>query len=96
MASANGQHTDMEVDAKAAAETCSLSDGVQQGGGGGGGGCYVRDTKRLKRGPTPPCPAPSLSAEDAFVSRILASCRSPEQHRFASAYRKWLDSVIGQ
>ncbi|XP_062399351.1 protein prenyltransferase alpha subunit repeat-containing protein 1 [Sardina pilchardus] len=104
MATANGQQqpVDMEVDGEVEPEICSLSDAAGQdgcGGGGGGsgsGGCYTRDTKRLKRGPTPPCPAPSLPAEDAFISRVLAACRSPEQRRFAAAYRKWLDSVIGQ
>ncbi|XP_036454648.1 protein prenyltransferase alpha subunit repeat-containing protein 1 [Colossoma macropomum] len=57
-------------------------------------GGYTQDTKRLKRGPVPPCPG--LPSEHLFVSRILSSCRSPEQGRFANAYRKWLDSVIGQ
>uniref|UniRef100_W5KMI4 Protein prenyltransferase alpha subunit repeat containing 1 n=1 Tax=Astyanax mexicanus TaxID=7994 RepID=W5KMI4_ASTMX len=57
-------------------------------------GGYTQDTKRLKRGPVPPCPG--LSSEHVFVSRILSSCRSPEQGRFANAYRKWLDSVIRQ
>ncbi|KAG5280687.1 hypothetical protein AALO_G00062890 [Alosa alosa] len=95
---ANGQQpTDMEVDGEVEPEIYSLSDAAgQQGGGSGSGSCYTRDTKRLKRGPTPPCPAPSLSTEDAFISRVLADCRSPEQRRFATAYRKWLDSVIGQ
>ncbi|XP_063051212.1 protein prenyltransferase alpha subunit repeat-containing protein 1 isoform X2 [Engraulis encrasicolus] len=59
------------------------------------GGCYMRDTKRLKRGPAPACPPPSLAAEEAFVSSVLSSCRSPEQRRFAASYRKWLASVIG-
>lgn len=95
MASTKAQQpTDMEVDGEIEPEICSLSGGGC--GGVGGGGCYTRDTKRLKRGPTPPCPAPSLPAEDAFVSGVLASCLSPEQRRFAAAYRKWLDSVIGQ
>ncbi|XP_066511276.1 protein prenyltransferase alpha subunit repeat-containing protein 1-like [Hoplias malabaricus] len=57
-------------------------------------GGYTQDTKRLKRGPVPPCPG--LPSEHVFVSQILSSCRSPEQGRFASAYKKWLDSVIGQ
>ncbi|KAL0979009.1 hypothetical protein UPYG_G00179260 [Umbra pygmaea] len=50
-------------------------------------------TKRLKRGP--PCP-PVLPTEHGFVASVLDGCRSPEQGRFALAYRKWLDSVIGQ
>ncbi|KAI4901686.1 hypothetical protein NFI96_029225 [Prochilodus magdalenae] len=57
-------------------------------------GGYTQDIKRLKRGPVPPCPG--LPSERLFVSRILTNCRSPEQGRFANAYRKWLDSVIGQ
>ncbi|XP_060763000.1 protein prenyltransferase alpha subunit repeat-containing protein 1 isoform X2 [Neoarius graeffei] len=55
-------------------------------------GGYTQGSKRLKRGP----PCPTLLSEHAFISRILSSCRNPEQGRFASAYRKWLDSVIGQ
>ncbi|XP_067088006.1 protein prenyltransferase alpha subunit repeat-containing protein 1 [Osmerus mordax] len=46
------------------------------------------DTKRLRRGP----PLPS---ELGFVAGVLDGC-STEQGRFARAYRKWLDSVIGQ
>ncbi|KAJ8414961.1 hypothetical protein AAFF_G00024840 [Aldrovandia affinis] len=62
-------------------------DGVPAGGG------YTRDSKRLKRGPLQPCPA--LPSEHSFVAKILSASRSPEQGRFATAYRKWLDSVIG-
>ncbi|CAK6984302.1 protein prenyltransferase alpha subunit repeat-containing protein 1 [Scomber scombrus] len=51
-----------------------------------------RDSKRLKRGACPP----TLPLEHSFVSRILDSCCNPEQRRFALAYRKWLDTVIGQ
>ncbi|XP_010901693.2 protein prenyltransferase alpha subunit repeat-containing protein 1 [Esox lucius] len=52
-----------------------------------------RDIKRLKRClPGPPV----LPSEHGFVASILDGCRSPEQGRFALAYRKWLDSVIGQ
>ncbi|XP_055776405.1 protein prenyltransferase alpha subunit repeat-containing protein 1-like isoform X1 [Salvelinus fontinalis] len=54
-----------------------------------------RDTKRLKRGPPDPCP-PALPSEHGFVASVLDGCRSPEQGCFALAYRKWLDSVIGQ
>ncbi|RXN22680.1 prenyltransferase alpha subunit repeat-containing 1 [Labeo rohita] len=57
-------------------------------------GSYTQDTKRLKRGPL--LPHPGLPSEHTFVSKILTGCRSPEQSRFAIAYRKWLDSVIGQ
>lgn len=55
-------------------------------------GGYTQDSKRLKRGP----PCPTLPSEHTFISRILSSCRNPDQGRFADAYRKWLDSVIGQ
>ncbi|XP_034398121.1 protein prenyltransferase alpha subunit repeat-containing protein 1 [Cyclopterus lumpus] len=53
-----------------------------------------RDSKRLKRGVLPPS-TPALPAEHSFVSGILDSCSNPEQRRFALAYRKWLDTVIG-
>lgn len=52
-----------------------------------------RDSKRLKRGILLPCP-PALSSEHSFLSDILEGCCSPEQRRFALAYRKWLDTVI--
>ncbi|KAI1900056.1 hypothetical protein AGOR_G00046090 [Albula goreensis] len=55
---------------------------------------YTRDSKRLKRGPLQPRPA--LPSEHNFLAKIMSGCRSPEQARFAAAYRKWLDSVIGQ
>ncbi|XP_056603070.1 protein prenyltransferase alpha subunit repeat-containing protein 1 [Triplophysa dalaica] len=61
---------------------------------GGKHGSYTQDSKRLKRGPL--FPYSGLSSEHTFVSGILTGCRSPEQSRFAVAYRKWLDSVIGQ
>ncbi|XP_049905911.1 protein prenyltransferase alpha subunit repeat-containing protein 1 isoform X1 [Epinephelus moara] len=54
-----------------------------------------RDSKRLKRGVLLPSP-PALPSEHSFVSGILDSCSSPEQRRFALAYKKWLDTVIGQ
>ncbi|KAJ7993735.1 hypothetical protein DPEC_G00257770 [Dallia pectoralis] len=54
-----------------------------------------RDTKRLKRCPSGPCP-PVHPSEHVFIAGVLDGCRSPEQGRFALAYRKWLDTVIGQ
>ncbi|XP_042344125.1 protein prenyltransferase alpha subunit repeat-containing protein 1 [Plectropomus leopardus] len=54
-----------------------------------------RDSKRLKRGVLLPSP-PALPSEHSFVSSVLDSCSSPEQRRFALAYKKWLDTVIGQ
>lgn len=54
-----------------------------------------RDSKRLKRGVLLPSP-PTLPSEHSFVSSILDRCSNPEQRRFALAYKKWLDTVIGQ
>ncbi|KAM9359868.1 protein prenyltransferase alpha subunit repeat-containing protein 1 [Symphorus nematophorus] len=54
-----------------------------------------RDSKRLKRGVLLPDP-PALPSEHSFVSDILDNCCNPEQRRFALAYKKWLDTVIGQ
>uniref|UniRef100_A0A3Q3X3G4 Protein prenyltransferase alpha subunit repeat containing 1 n=1 Tax=Mola mola TaxID=94237 RepID=A0A3Q3X3G4_MOLML len=54
-----------------------------------------RNSKRLKRGVLLPEP-PALSAEYDFVSDVLDKCRSPEERRFAQAYRKWIDAVIDQ
>nr|XP_020454998.1 protein prenyltransferase alpha subunit repeat-containing protein 1 isoform X2 [Monopterus albus] len=53
------------------------------------------DSKRLKRGIMLPAP-PALLSEHNFVSSILDTCANPEQRRFAMAYKKWLDTVIGQ
>ncbi|XP_033974297.1 protein prenyltransferase alpha subunit repeat-containing protein 1 isoform X2 [Trematomus bernacchii] len=54
-----------------------------------------RDSKRLKTGVLPPSP-PALPSEPSFVSGFLDGCCNPEQRRFALAYKKWLDTVIGQ
>lgn len=54
-----------------------------------------RDSKRLKRGILLPDP-PTLPSEYSFVSSIIDNCCNPEQRRFALAYKKWLDTVIGQ
>lgn len=53
------------------------------------------DSKRLKRGVRLPDP-PSLTSEYGFVSGVLDSCCNPEQKRFAAAYKKWIDTVIGE
>ncbi|KAF3696253.1 Protein prenyltransferase alpha subunit repeat-containing protein 1 [Channa argus] len=53
------------------------------------------DSKRLKRGVLLPGP-PALPSEHSFVSGVLDRCSNPEQRRFALAYKKWLDTVIGQ
>lgn len=54
-----------------------------------------RDSKRLKRGVRLRDP-PSLASEHSFVSGLLNSCCNHEQKRLAAAYRKWIDTVIGQ
>lgn len=54
-----------------------------------------RDSKRLKRGVAPPDP-PSLASERSFVSGVLDGCCDREQKRFAAAYQKWIDAVVGQ
>lgn len=55
----------------------------------------LRDSKRLKRGVQLAAP-PTLPSEHGFLSGVLDRCSNPEQRRFALAYRKWLDTVIGQ
>ncbi|XP_028990908.1 protein prenyltransferase alpha subunit repeat-containing protein 1 [Betta splendens] len=56
---------------------------------------HPRDSKRLKRGVPLPAP-PALPSEYSFVNSILDRCTNPDQRRFALAYKKWLDTVIGQ
>ncbi|MBN3284348.1 PTAR1 protein, partial [Polyodon spathula] len=55
---------------------------------------YAQETKRLKRGPLQGCQG--LPTEHRFITKTLTDCRSTEQARFAAAYQKWLDSVLGQ
>ncbi|XP_030049712.1 protein prenyltransferase alpha subunit repeat-containing protein 1 [Microcaecilia unicolor] len=55
---------------------------------------YTQEIKRLKRGPEQD--SPGLGAEHRFTDGILSACRNPEQARFASAYRKWLVTFLGQ
>ncbi|XP_069579718.1 protein prenyltransferase alpha subunit repeat-containing protein 1 [Brachyistius frenatus] len=52
------------------------------------------DSKRLKRGVPLPGP-PTLPSEHRFVCSVLDGRCPPEQRRFALAYRKWLDTVVG-
>ncbi|KAM9858943.1 protein prenyltransferase alpha subunit repeat-containing protein 1 [Aulostomus maculatus] len=54
-----------------------------------------RDSKRLKRGVLVPSPS-ALPSEHSFVTGVLDSCCNPEQRRFAVAYKKWLDTILGQ
>ncbi|KPP62757.1 hypothetical protein Z043_119038, partial [Scleropages formosus] len=83
-----GSSLDASLDRSVQAMDIDLApDSGRQGG-------YTQDTKRLKRGPMQACPG--LPSEHSFVTKILHSCRNTEQGRFAAAYRKWLDSVIGQ
>ncbi|XP_026862084.2 protein prenyltransferase alpha subunit repeat-containing protein 1 isoform X2 [Electrophorus electricus] len=76
-----------ELQASRAMDIDCVQDGSKHGG-------YTQDTKRLKRGPVSPWPG--LLSEHAFISQVLGTRSTPEQGRFARAYRKWLDSVIGQ
>ncbi|XP_062905123.1 protein prenyltransferase alpha subunit repeat-containing protein 1 isoform X1 [Mobula hypostoma] len=55
---------------------------------------YTQETKRLKRGPS--LDLHSLVDEHRFIDTILLGCTNSEQARFASAYRKWLDTVFCQ
>ncbi|XP_078070149.1 protein prenyltransferase alpha subunit repeat-containing protein 1 [Mustelus asterias] len=55
---------------------------------------YTQEIKRLKRGPS--LDLHSLLEEHRFIDTILAGCTNLEQARFATAYRKWLDMVVGQ
>uniref|UniRef100_K7FVK9 Protein prenyltransferase alpha subunit repeat containing 1 n=1 Tax=Pelodiscus sinensis TaxID=13735 RepID=K7FVK9_PELSI len=63
-----------------------LNDSSKQG--------YTQETKRLKRAPTQD--SLGLEMEYRFIDNILANCRDVEQARFATAYRKWLISFLGQ
>ncbi|NWR03280.1 PTAR1 protein, partial [Paradoxornis webbianus] len=55
---------------------------------------YSQETKRLKRAPV----QDSLGAEMEyrFVDKVLSTCRDVDQARFATAYRKWLVTFLGQ
>ncbi|XP_069778488.1 protein prenyltransferase alpha subunit repeat-containing protein 1 isoform X2 [Narcine bancroftii] len=55
---------------------------------------YSQETKRLKRGPS--LDLHGLLEEHRFVDAILAGCTNSEQARFATAYRKWLETVVCQ
>uniref|UniRef100_H3DNE0 Protein prenyltransferase alpha subunit repeat containing 1 n=1 Tax=Tetraodon nigroviridis TaxID=99883 RepID=H3DNE0_TETNG len=53
----------------------------------------LRQTAEEGRGPPDP---PSLASERSFVSGVLDGCCDREQKRFAAAYQKWIDAVVGQ
>ncbi|MGH0132296.1 UNVERIFIED_CONTAM: hypothetical protein FKN15_059380 [Acipenser sinensis] len=55
---------------------------------------YTQENKLLKRGPLQGCQ--DLPTEHRFITKTLTDCRNTEQARFAIAYQKWLESVLGQ
>ncbi|KGL73550.1 Protein prenyltransferase alpha subunit repeat-containing protein 1, partial [Tinamus guttatus] len=55
---------------------------------------YTQETKRLKRAPVQDSLGPEM--EYRFIDKILSTCRDVEQVRFATAYRKWLVTFLGQ
>lgn len=55
---------------------------------------YTQETKRLKRAPVQDSLGPEM--EYRFVDKVLSTCRDGDQARFATAYRKWLVTFLGQ
>ncbi|XP_068032763.1 protein prenyltransferase alpha subunit repeat-containing protein 1 isoform X1 [Anomalospiza imberbis] len=55
---------------------------------------YTQETKRLKRAPVQDPLGPEM--EYRFVDKVLSTCRDVDQARFATAYRKWLVTFLGQ
>ncbi|NXI51872.1 PTAR1 protein, partial [Chloroceryle aenea] len=55
---------------------------------------YTQETKRLKRAPMQDSLGPEM--EYHFIDKVLSTCRDADQARFATAYRKWLVSFLGQ
>ncbi|NXY34698.1 PTAR1 protein, partial [Pomatorhinus ruficollis] len=55
---------------------------------------YTQETKRLKRAPVQDSLGPEM--EYRFVDKVLSTCRDVDQARFATAYRKWLITFLGQ
>ncbi|NXQ47620.1 PTAR1 protein, partial [Catharus fuscescens] len=55
---------------------------------------YIQETKRLKRAPVQDSLGPEM--EYRFVDKVLSTCRDVDQARFATAYRKWLVTFLGQ
>ncbi|NXL79458.1 PTAR1 protein, partial [Leptocoma aspasia] len=55
---------------------------------------YTQETKRLKRAPVQDSVGPEM--EYRFVDKVLSTCRDVDQARFATAYRKWLVTFLGQ
>ncbi|NXF09382.1 PTAR1 protein, partial [Smithornis capensis] len=55
---------------------------------------YTQETKRLKRAPMQDSLGPEM--EYQFIDKVLSTCRDVDQARFATAYRKWLVTFVGQ
>lgn len=55
---------------------------------------YTQETKRLKRAPVQDSFGPEM--EYQFINEVLSTCRDVDQARFATAYRKWLVTFLGQ
>uniref|UniRef100_A0A8C0BZA5 Protein prenyltransferase alpha subunit repeat containing 1 n=1 Tax=Buteo japonicus TaxID=224669 RepID=A0A8C0BZA5_9AVES len=55
---------------------------------------YTQETKRLKRAPMQDSFGPEV--EYRFIDKVLSTCRDADQARFATAYRKWLVTFLGQ
>ncbi|NWS11851.1 PTAR1 protein, partial [Pachyramphus minor] len=55
---------------------------------------YTQETKRLKRAPMQDFLGPEM--EYQFIDKVLSTCRDVDQARFATAYRKWLVTFLGQ
>ncbi|XP_050184959.1 protein prenyltransferase alpha subunit repeat-containing protein 1 isoform X1 [Myiozetetes cayanensis] len=55
---------------------------------------YTQETKRLKRAPMQDSLGPEM--EYQFIDKVLSTCRDVDQARFATAYRKWLVTFLGQ
>ncbi|KFZ56636.1 Protein prenyltransferase alpha subunit repeat-containing protein 1, partial [Podiceps cristatus] len=66
-------------------------DGLNESSGKQG---YTQETKRLKRAPM----QDSLGSEVEyrFIDKVLSTCRDADQARFATAYKKWLVTFLGQ
>ncbi|KAM9213126.1 protein prenyltransferase alpha subunit repeat-containing protein 1 [Leptosomus discolor] len=55
---------------------------------------YTQETKRLKRAPMQDSLGPEM--EYRFIDKVLSTSRDVDQARFATAYRKWLVTFLGQ
>lgn len=55
---------------------------------------YTQEIKRLKRAPVQDSLGPEM--EYRFVDKVLSTCKDVDQARFATAYRKWLVTFLGQ